>query len=367
MSDEPARTVKCVVWDLDNTIWEGTLLEGGGRQLRDGVAETIRTLDRRGVLQSVASKNDHASAIDRLTEFGLIDYFLIPQVSWESKSAAVGRISAGLNIGLDTVLFVDDDPFERAEVEAAIPVVRCVDSADVAGVLKNPGIPAAGEVTADAALRRSRYRQEAGRREHESGFGGTKVEFLRSLRLRLRIRPADPEDLNRAAELIERTNQLNTTGVVYDHSELLRLLPDERYVVLVLSLDDIFGDYGQIGVVLAHRDESIGELRLLLFLLSCRVMGRNLVPPIIAALASAADSARLRLTADFRETEVNRPMYLAYRMAGFTVLSEANELKTLQLSDTAGRQVADHVEITMPEFLSAGQSGPGSSAASAVS
>ena len=91
MADKPTQ-VKCVIWDLDGTIWEGTLSEGGAGALRPGVADTIRKLDRRGIIQSIASKNDAGSAMKKLEEFGLADYFLCPQISWDHKSGSVQTI-----------------------------------------------------------------------------------------------------------------------------------------------------------------------------------------------------------------------------------------------------------------------------------
>ncbi len=122
---QPARPVqgkiKCVVWDLDNTLWDGTLLEDGEVTLRPAVAGHIRRLDRMGVLNSVASKNDHDTAMARLAALGLADLFLYPQVNWNAKSASIERIAGKLNLGLDAFAFVDDQEFERAEVAAALP------------------------------------------------------------------------------------------------------------------------------------------------------------------------------------------------------------------------------------------------------
>lgn len=123
-------TVKCVVWDLDNTVWDGVLLEDGDVKLRPGVVEVIRTLDGRGILHSIASRNDHDAAMAKLEEFGIAEYFLYPQITWDNKSDSIRVIAETINIGIDTLAFVDDQPFERDEVSYAHPQVLCVDALD---------------------------------------------------------------------------------------------------------------------------------------------------------------------------------------------------------------------------------------------
>ena len=117
--------VKCVVWDLDNTVWDGVLLEDREVRVRPAVLSLIETLDARGILHSVASRNDRELAIAQLDAFGLTDYFLYPQISWGSKSDAIAAIARDLNIGLDAIAFVDDQPFELEEVAFAHPPVLC--------------------------------------------------------------------------------------------------------------------------------------------------------------------------------------------------------------------------------------------------
>src|SRR5690625_82784 len=109
--------VKCVVWDLDNTVWDGVLLEGEGLVVRPGIREAMETFDKRGILQSIASKNEFEPAWERLEKFGLAEFFLYPQIGWGAKSESIRKIAEELNIGLDTFAFFDDQPFERDEVE----------------------------------------------------------------------------------------------------------------------------------------------------------------------------------------------------------------------------------------------------------
>jgi len=102
------KKIKCLVWDLDNTIWDGVILEDGDVVLKDGIIDIIKTLDERGVLQSIASRNNFKDAYDKLLEFGISEYFLYPQINWNSKSESIKSIAKDLNIGIDSFAFVDD-------------------------------------------------------------------------------------------------------------------------------------------------------------------------------------------------------------------------------------------------------------------
>src|SRR5215467_694494 len=123
MDQQPVKqkAIKCVVWDLDQTLWEGVLLEDDRISLRSNVPDIIKTLDSRGIVQSIASKNDPEKALETLHELGLAEYFLHPQINWNAKSSSIKDIARLINIGVDTIAFIDDQPFERAEVNYTLP------------------------------------------------------------------------------------------------------------------------------------------------------------------------------------------------------------------------------------------------------
>jgi len=131
-------SIKCVVWDLDNTLWKGVLLEDENVELRPEVCRIIKALDERGILHSVASKNDYLYATAKLKEFGLLEYFLYPQISWNTKVKGIETIAASLNIGLDSIALIDDQAFERDEVTHTLPMIMCLDAANLDHVLGMP-------------------------------------------------------------------------------------------------------------------------------------------------------------------------------------------------------------------------------------
>ncbi len=321
--EKKERAIKCVVWDLDHTLWDGTLLEGGVSSLRPGVLEVVQALDARGILQSIASKNDHALAMAKLQELGMADYFLYPQISWGAKSASIQRIAQSLNIGIDTLAFIDDQAFEREEVRFVHATVLCLDALEVPSMLALPALNPRF-VTEDSARRRAMYQADILRNAVEERFEGPQNDFLASLEMRLTIARPREEDLQRAEELTLRTNQLNTTGYTYSHDELnfLRQSPDHR--LLIAGLEDKYGTYGKIGLVLIECRQDAWMVKL--FLMSCRVMTRGVGTILITHLRNEARRLGVRLLAEMLPNDRNRMMYMTYKLNHFRELEKQGEL-----------------------------------------
>jgi methoxymalonate biosynthesis protein len=307
--------VKCLVWDLDNTLWQGTLLEDARVELPPGVRDVITTLDSRGILQSIASKNDYDMAWSKLEELGIAEYFVHPRIGWGRKSDSVREVAEKLNFALGTVAFVDDLPNERAEVSFHSPEVRCYTAEQV---LELPGLPefSPAVVTVDARRRREMYQAGFRRDAEKETFNGPDEDFLRSLDLVMAIKRADDEDLSRVEELTLRTSQMNATGVHYSDETLRGLLADPDHDVLTVTLSDRFGPHGAVGVMLLEYHPSVWHLKLLAT--SCRVVTFGAGAVILNWLIDQAAKAGAHLAADFRRTERNRMMDVAYRFAGFT-------------------------------------------------
>src|SRR5580704_6140210 len=231
------KTVKCVIWDLDDTLWTGTLLEDKEVSLRHGVRAILEALDGRGILNSIVSRNDYASTMQMLQTLGIDEFFLYPQIGWGAKSDAVKTIGTALNIGLDTLLFVDDQPFEREEVTFALPEVRTFDALDIDRLLDRDDLNPK-TVTEESRYRRLRYRSDIARQAAEDAFTGPSEEFLASLDMKLTIHPAAEGDLRRAEELTVRTNQLNATGITYSYAELDEFRRSPGHWLLIADLAD---------------------------------------------------------------------------------------------------------------------------------
>lgn len=333
---QPITTVKCVVWDLDNTVWKGTLLEDGEVVLDDHVRDTIVELDSRGILQTVASKNDHDLAWERLEALGLAEYFVLARIGWWPKSESIREIAEELQFAHDTIAFVDDQPAEHAEVTFHLPQVRCYPAELIAELPTLPEyVPAT--VTVDSRRRRHMYRANLRRQAEQESFTGPSEEFLRSLELVMDINRATAEDLSRVEELTLRTSQMNATGVHYSGSDLRALLEDPHHEVLTVTMSDRFGPHGAVGVLLLGRDPAVWHLKLLAT--SCRVVSFGAGATILNWLMGEAAASGHHLVADFRPTSRNRIMEITYRFAGFSeercaclsTLPEADDGETRRL------------------------------------
>ncbi|RST18380.1 HAD-IIIC family phosphatase [Streptomyces sp. WAC05374] len=344
MTTTAVTTVKCVVWDLDNTVWDGVLLEDGDVTLRPAVVDVIRTLDERGILHSVASRNDHDAAMAKLEEFGIAEYFLHPQINWGNKSDSVRAVAEAFNIGIDTLAFVDDQPFERDEVRFAHERVLCIDALDAEAI---PGMPQMQPrfVTADSRERRHLYRADVQRQEAQDAHHGTDEEFLASLGMRFTIAPAQERDLQRAEELTVRTNQLNATGYTYSYEELDAFRRSPDHDLLVAGLEDKYGTYGKIGLALVERGTSAWTVKLLL--MSCRVMSRGVGSVLLGHLIRSARDAGVTLRAEFVPTSRNRTMYVTYKFAGFREVAKNGDVSVLEHDGTHVQGFPPYMDVTV--------------------
>lgn len=316
------QSIKCVVWDLDNTVWDGILLEGDAVRLRPEVVRILQTLDERGILHSIASRNDETAAMAKLMELGIAEYFLYPQINWGSKADSLARIAKDLNLGLDVFAFLDDEPFEREEMAFCYAEVLCLDSAHLDDLLERPELQPRF-VTEDSRQRRLMYMADIRRNREEAEHTGPHEEFLATLGMVLTIAHCREDDLKRAEELTVRTHQLNTTGYTYSYEELDELRRSPRHRLLVASLEDKYGSYGKIGLTLIEMTENVWNVKLLL--MSCRVMSRGVGMVLVHHILQRAREARVKLRAEFVPNDRNRQMQITYKFAGFKeVAREAN-------------------------------------------
>ncbi len=321
------KKIKLVIWDLDNTIWQGVISEDKQVELRSGIVSTIKELDRRGILQSVVSKNNYEQAMYQLKSFQLDEYFIYPMINWNSKSENIQVIVKNINIAMDTVAFIDDQPFERDEVNFSLPDVTCIAVEEIHGLLERDDMNPI-YITDDSRNRRSLYQNDIVRKHVEESFIGTQEEFLNSLKMIMTIAYAKEEDLKRAEELTVRTHQLNSTGYTYSYEELKSFLSDESYKLLIVDLNDKYGYYGKVGLVLINIKEKVWTLKLLLT--SCRVMSRGIGKAVLGLIVNMALDHQVKLHAEYVPTDKNRIMGITYSLMGFHTYIEDNKKQTLE-------------------------------------
>ena len=296
--------IKCVVWDLDNTLWDGILVEDGPAKLRlkPGITEIVQELDRHGVLHSIASKNNAEEALQALKQFHLADYFLCPQISWQPKSQGIQEIARQLNIGSNSLLFVDDSEFELEQVRDVCPEVQLLKAEHYSTLLQIPEclVP----VTDESARRRQMYRLEEKRNVVAETFGRDYMAFLKHCAIQLSIRPLTEQNLERVHELTQRTNQMNFSGNRYDRDTLTKILCTTNLDTYVLDCEDRFGSYGVIGFSIVDRREP----RMTDLMFSCRIQSKRVEHAFLSWVIRRyiAESSK-GFYANYRKTPRNAP------------------------------------------------------------
>lgn len=334
------RSYKCLVLDLDNTLWGGVIGDDGlgGITLGQGSAlgeahlafqRYALELSRRGVILAVCSKNDEANALepfDRHPEMLLrrndIACFV---ANWDDKASNLRQIAKRLNIGTDALVFADDNPFERNLIRQELPEVAVPelpeDPAGYASCIAAAGYFEGLGVTSEDRERTGQYRANAERellRETVTDMAA----YLTSLRMELRCSPFDRIGLPRIVQLINKTNQFNLTTRRYTEPEIQAVLTNERALHLQFRLVDRFGDNGVIGLVIGHL-ETGGELILDAWLMSCRVLGRQVETATLNVVARHARSlGATALVGIYLPTAKNAMVRDHYSKLGFDLLGE---------------------------------------------
>lgn len=323
LSEKPAAKVKCVVWDLDNTLWDGTLIEVEDPAVlkpKPGILEIIRELDNRGIIQSVASKNDHAAAMAVLENLGVAEYFLYPQIHWDPKSGSVEQIAKYLNIGIDSLAFIDDTAFERSQVASVWPQVRAYDVCEIDNLLARPefDVPA----TAESKARREMYRAEEKRNTLMQAEKTDIADFIRKCNLRMHVfTPTTEDEILRCYELIVRTNQLNMSGKKYSAEEFAAVLARPAHTNFAFSCADDFGEYGIVGFGQYRVD---GETLVFTeFAMSCRVAGKFVESALFAHLLKAENCVSGKF--EVVKTKKNILLRNTLEQIGFIRTAEASE------------------------------------------
>jgi FkbH-like protein len=328
---------KCLVLDLDNTIWGGVIGDDGPEGIALGAGDPTGEafvafqryavqLMRRGVMLAICSKNDPAIAeagfshADMIIKKSDVSAFV---ANWEDKATNLRRIAQELNIGIDSLVFVDDNPAERDIVRRELPMVAVPEMPDdvayFPAVLAQAGFFEATAFTVEDANRSKSYSQE---RERKIGIKSTTdmEGFLRGLNMTMQAGRVSPRELARVTQLINKTNQFNLTTRRYTEAEIGALLNDPDTLVLHFRLSDRFGDHGLIAAIIA-RSESIGGTQCLQidnWLMSCRVLGRGVEAASFDVLTKlAADRAIHTLVGEYRRTARNDIVCNHYAKLGF--------------------------------------------------
>jgi FkbH-like protein len=340
------KSSKCLVLDLDNTLWGGVVGDDGvdgiviGQGSESGEAfvalqRYAKGLSQRGVILAVCSKNDEANALlpfENRSEMILrradIACFI---ANWQDKATNLRHVAKQLNIGLDSLVFVDDNPFERNLVRRELPMVSVPelpeDPAAYVRLLSAPGYFETLSITEEDRERSLQYRANLAReelREKATDLQG----FLKALKMKLIWSPFAAKDLKRVVQLINKTNQFNLTTRRYSEEAVRALLADKDVLTLQLRLLDVYGNNGIIALLIAKRNPG-AELELDTWLMSCRVLGRQVEQATLNILAEKArEMGCSHIIGHYRPTASNAMVRTHYQKLGFDLQDTAQDGST---------------------------------------
>jgi FkbH-like protein len=335
------RASKCLVLDLDNTLWGGVIGDDGLAGIKLGQGSAIgeaysafqryaRELGQRGVILAVCSKNDEANALEPFASHPEMvlkrDDIACFVANWTDKAANLREIASRLNIGLDSLVFADDNPAERAIVRRELPMVAVPELPEdptlYGACIADAGYFEALRITAEDLSRAAQY-QDNLRRETLASSATDIASYLRSLEMRALWCRFDRVGQARIVQLINKTNQFNLTTRRVTDEQVAALIEDQRALTLQIRLLDQFGDNGIIAIVAGTPE---GEaIRLGTWLMSCRVLGRGMEEETLnLVVAEAQRLGARRLIGEYRPTAKNGMVREHYQRLGFLLVSETD-------------------------------------------
>lgn len=332
--------VKCIIIDLDNTIWGGIIGDDGLSNIEIGelglgkafsnLQLWLKNLKERGILLAVCSKNDDqiAKAVFRDHEAMILglDDIAVFVANWETKVDNIMFIQSVLNIGFDSMVFIDDNPFERQMVEQHIPGIIVPDlpedPAEMLPYLQSLRLFETASYADADAVRTQQYQEESNRVALQKKFT-SEADFLLSLNMQAVCKPVDSFSCPRVAQLTQRSNQFNLRTRRYTEGEIEDLIEHSCKHVLTLSLTDKFGNYGLVSAVILER-YSEDEMFIDTWIMSCRVLKRSVESLMLNEIVDLAKSRGYRwLVGEYIPTAKNGLVKDHYRLLGFTPVNQS--------------------------------------------
>jgi FkbH-like protein len=355
-----------LVTDLDNTLWGGVVGEDGidGIQLGieypgaafQAVQRVMLDLYRRGILLAVCSKNNLSDAMEALEKHpGMLlkpEHFAAMRINWKDKAENLREIAAELNIGIDSLAFLDDNPVERERIRTVFPEVTVIelpeDPMSFSRVLRETPVFERLTLSEEDRERGRYYAQQRQRVELERRVSSLE-DFYRSLQQEIEIATVTPGTLTRIAQLTQKTNQFNLTTRRYSEQQLTEMAQSSAWKIYSIRVKDRFGDNGTVGVAITHDVEEVCEIDT--FLMSCRVISRTVETALISFLIEQARTrGMIQIRGWFLPTKKNHMAADFYPLHGFQKVSEDNEKTfwSLALSESVTR-CPEWIKLASPE------------------
>ncbi|MGY4687987.1 HAD-IIIC family phosphatase [Petrotoga sp. DB-2] len=343
---------KCLVLDLDNTLWGGVVADIGignielsefkeGARYKD-FQKRIKELKELGVLLAICSKNEENYAMDvfeKNKEMVLKnDDFIIKKINWQPKSKNISEIAEELNIGFDSIVFIDDSPFEREEVKSNLPQVIVPEFPEDTSELENFIIDVYKNYfytinQTEEDKKKTKMYLDNIKRETEKKKSASIDEFLEKLNTKIYLWKLKPENLQRAHQLIHKTNQFNLTTKRYTEKQLQDFMNDPSYEIYVSRVEDKFGDNGTVFLLIAKKDDK--KILIDSLIMSCRVMERFIEDRIISYLEDQwFKDGFEEIESTYIKTERNKPVENLFERLGYEVTYKNENKKVYRLTKT---------------------------------
>ena len=330
---------KVLALDLDNVLWGGVLGEDGPLGLHIGrdfpgniyfaIQQQVLRIKRSGVLLVLLSKNNLADVQDAFLKIAMplrLDDFIFIRVNWNDKYSNCSKIAEELNLGLDSFVFLDDQPFEQEQMRFHLPEVKVLpvngDPLRILTALEQTWLFDAYRLSKEDLIRNNDYIGQIKRKNMERS-GSSSEQFLQTLNLKVAILPIDEYSLARVGQILGKTNQFNLTTRRHPESKVREFMADDKNILLTLTLSDCFGEQGIIGLViaLANGDGICVDS----FLLSCRAIGKGAEDALWSYLIRKASEKGYRyITAEYVITEKNAQVSSLYERFGMRLLKETS-------------------------------------------
>ena len=332
-------TKKCIVLDLDNTLWGGIIGEEGFDNIKLGdnpigrsfveFQKRLLGLNQRGIILAINSKNNFDDAIEVIQKHPNMilreDNFACIKINWDDKVMNLQKISEELNIGLDSMVFFDDDPINQEYVRASLPDVLVVDfpkdSSQYSQIITEMKEFDVLKITQEDTKRRDMYLGQKKRKEFENKVGDFQ-EFLKQMNIEVNLQKADSFSIPRISQLTLKTNQFNLTTKRYQEEEVSSFSSSKDKIVECAQVSDKFGDNGITGVYIVDKKND-EEWIIDTFLLSCRIMGRGVEETMLSQIIQKAKSAGVKnIKGEFIPTKKNKPAENFYNDYGFKKIGD---------------------------------------------
>ena len=340
-------TRKCIVLDLDGTLWGGIAAELGieGVQLGPSALgaeyvafqEALLSLTRRGILLALCSKNNPDDVLPIIQNHPYMrlreEHFAATRINWRNKAENMRELAEELNIGLDSLVFFDDNPNERELIRQLLPEVMTVDlptdPARYRATLETMSDFELLALTREDELRGAQY-QAMHKREAVRKSSVTLDEYLHSLEIVAEVESATPDSVGRLVQMFNKTNQFNLTTRRYQAADMSRFIDAEKYRVYTLNVRDRFGDHGLVGAAIVHEKGDRWHIDSLL--MSCRVMGLSVERAFLHEIDEDARRAGIKtLIGEFIPTKKNQPVETFYSDHGFTHVEDVDKQQFWEL------------------------------------